>query len=337
MKQSRELIAVGGKLVRAASERSLQTASAKDWRVVVATFIASEDVRESSRSLYTRTLSQFFRWIERTGRNLPELTREDILEYKDSLQEEGLSALTIGSYIVSVRKFYTWAEAMKIYPNIARGVKTPKRKNDFEKAELTNRQSSSLLEYCKNNLSLRDFAIVNLIIRTGLRTIEVVRADIEDLTIKTATDETTGEEISQRVLKIWGKGHDTKDSFVVLSPKAYQPIKDYLSAQRKRANRKEPLFSSDSHRNAGGRLTTRTISKLCKDGLTAIGLSGREFTAHSLRHTTGAAIYRQTNNIEEVQKALRHNSSTTSQIYAKRAIAESRIIHAPELCIDAAF
>lgn len=334
---NREIMTVGGKVVRAASERSLQTAASRDWRVVVATFIASEDVRESSRSLYTRTLTQFFKWIERTGRVLSELTREDILEYKDSLQEEGLSALTVGSYIVSVRKFYTWAEGLKIYPNIAKGVKTPKRKNDFEKAELTNKQSASLLTYCRENYSLRDFAIVNLIIRTGLRTVEVVRMDIEDLTFKTATDERTGEEVSQRVLRVWGKGHDTKDSFVVLSEKTLKPLQEYLSENRKGAKKKEPLFASDSHRNGGERLTTRTISRLCKDALTGIGLSGREFSAHSLRHTAGAAIYRQTNNIEEVQKALRHSSSVTSQIYAKRAISDSRIICPPELCIDAAF
>ena len=44
---SRELVRVGGRAVMAASERSLQSGAPKDWRIVVATFIASEDVRES--------------------------------------------------------------------------------------------------------------------------------------------------------------------------------------------------------------------------------------------------------------------------------------------------
>ena len=63
-------------------------------------------------------------------------------------------------------------------------------------------------------MSLRDFAIVNLILRTGLRTIEVVRADVGDITFKG----------NRRILRVWGKGHDTKDDFVVLTDKTYLPI-----------------------------------------------------------------------------------------------------------------
>lgn len=54
---SRALVVVQGKEVRVGNTNS--------WRGLVATFIASQDVRESSRKLYTRTLSQFFAWIER--------------------------------------------------------------------------------------------------------------------------------------------------------------------------------------------------------------------------------------------------------------------------------
>lgn len=330
----RAIVRVAGKEVRAASTSSLK--SVTDWREIVASFVASQDVRESSRSLYARTLSLFFEWIERTGRELDSLNREDVLAYKDSLSSSGLAPLTIGSYIVAVRKFYSWAEALLLYPNIAKGVKTPRRKNDFEKAELTNRQSSELLAHTKESSSLRDYAIINLVLRTGLRTIEVVRANLEDITYKTATDERTGEEVTQRVLRVWGKGHDERDSFVVLTDKTFEPIKAYLRT-RKNARAKEPLFVSDSRRNAGERLTTRSISRLCKESLVGIGLDGREYTAHSLRHTTGAAIYRQTGDITQVQKVLRHSNPATSQIYARRAISDSRIVCPPELCVDAAF
>ena len=74
-----------------------ETSGITDWRAVVGMFIASQDVKDSSRSLYTRTLSQFFLWIVKTGKELNSLDREDILEYKDSLLSSGLSALTISS------------------------------------------------------------------------------------------------------------------------------------------------------------------------------------------------------------------------------------------------
>ena len=314
---SRAIVRVQGKDVK--------VGTTTNWRGLVATFVAAQDVKQSSRDLYNRTLSQFFKWVEDTNRSLSTMSRVDILEYKDHLTQEGLSALTIGSYIVSVRKFYEWAEANKLYPNIAKGVKTPKRVQAFKKQHLTDNKSSELLSYFEQK-SLRDFAIVNLILRTGLRTIEVVRADIGDITFK-------GE---RRILKVWGKGHTEKDDFVVLSDKAYIPIANYL-ATRKGAKQGEPLFVSNSRQNQGERLTTRTISHLCKEGLQAVGLDGKEFTAHSLRHTTAVAILKHGGAITDVQSVLRHTSPVTSQIYTVSVKEEMRLETAPEMMLDDAF
>lgn len=314
---SRAVVKVKGKAVR--------VGNTTDWRGLVASFVSTQDVKESSRNLYNRTLSQFFVWVEASGKVLANMTRVDILEYKDHLQAEGLSALTIGSYIVAVRKFYEWAEANKLYPNIAKGIKTPRRVQAFKKQHLTDSKSSELLSYFESK-SLRDFAIVNLILRTGLRTIEVVRADIGDITFK-------GE---RRILRVWGKGHTEKDDFVVLSERAYIPIANYLLT-RKGAKAGEPLFTSNSNQNKGGRLTTRTISQICKEGLQAIGMDGKEFTAHSLRHTTAVAILKHGGNITDVQSVLRHSSPVTSQIYTESVKEEMRLQEAPEMIVDAAF
>lgn len=318
MNSSRAIVRVGGQAVAASTE---------NWRGVVASFITTQDVKESSRSLYTRTLTQFFSWLEATGRinNFASLTRQDILEYKDYLLASSLSALTVSSYIVSVRKFYEWAEAEKLYPNIAKGVKTPRRKQAFKKQHLTDTKSGELLQHFQS-MSLRDYAIVNLILRTGLRTVEVVRADVGDITFKG----------DKRVLLVWGKGHTEKDDFVVLSEKAYEPIKNYL-ATRKGAKAGEPLFTSNSRQNYGERLTTRTISALCKEGLKAIGLDGKEYTAHSLRHTTAVAILKHGGMITDVQDVLRHTSPATSQIYTESVKEELRLAKAPEQLLDYAF
>lgn len=314
---SRAVVRVQGKDVK--------VGNTNDWRGLVATFISTQDVKESSRALYTRTLSQYFVWMEESGKVLMNLTRQDVLEYKDYLQGQSLSSLTISSYITAVRKFYEWAEGEKYYPNIAKGIKTPRRQQAFKKQHLTDDKSAELLEHFRS-LSLRDYAIVNLILRTGLRTIEVVRADVGDITFKG----------NRRVLKVWGKGHIEKDDFVVLSEKAYEPIKEYLQT-RKACKSGEPLFTSTSHQNYGGRLTTKTISSICKDGLRAIGLDGKEFTAHSLRHTTAVAILKHGGQLTDVQSVLRHSSPVTSQIYTESVKEELRLQNAPELALDEAF
>lgn len=318
--QSRNVVRIGGAEVAATAPTD-----GAQWRNALAFFVSGQDVKESSRNLYSRTLKLFFEWTEERGKQIADLSRTDILEYKDELFAKGLSSLSVASYLTSLRKFYEWAESEKLYPNIAKGVKTPRRVQAFKKQHLTEDKSTELLNHFES-MSLRDYAIVNLILRTGLRTIEVVRADVGDITFKA----------NRRILRVWGKGRDTKDDFVVLTDKTYLPIKNYL-ATRKGVKANEPLFTSGSHRNTGERLTTRTISGLCKEGLKAIGLDGREFTAHSLRHTTAVTILKNGGQLTDAQEVLRHSSPTTTQIYTESIKEELRLKDAPETLIDRAF
>lgn len=317
----RTLVKVGGQQIRVA-----QPSSASSWQEAVATFVACQNLKQTSRHLYVRQMTLFFTWVEETGRDISSLTLIDIQCYKDYLQyEKKLSNLTVGSYLTSLRKFYTWAESIKIYPNIAKGVSTPKRKQEFIKQHIPEDKSADLLRFFATQ-SLRDFAIVNLAIRTGLRTIEIVRADFGDITSKGG----------KRILRIWGKGRDDKSDYVVLSDKAWEPIKAYL-ATRPKVTTNEPLFASDSHRNAGERLTTRTISGIIKNGLRAIGLDGREYTAHSLRHTTAVTMLRHGASLMDAQHVLRHTDPKTTQIYLESIKEEMRLEKAPELILDNIF
>ena len=288
----------------------------------VEAFLSECDIRANSKNVYRRGLLNFFRWVESTGRTISELTRADILAFKETLLQTH-SNLTIAGYMVALRRFYEWCEGNKLYPNIAKGIKSPKRKNAYLKEHLRENQIHDLLKHYEGNL--RDFAIVNLLLRTGLRTIEVVRANIEDITFKGG----------QRILRVWGKGRDDKDTFVVLTDKAYAPIRTYLDT-RKSATLKEPLFISTSNRNLCGRLTTRTISKICKDGLCAIGLDAHEYTAHSLRHTTAVMLLKN-GSLADVQSVLRHASPATSQIYTKSIEEELRLNNPSEMKLDGIF
>ena len=285
-------------------------------------FVAECDIRENSRNVYRRGLQYFFKWVERTGRTISELTRADIITFKDSLLSTH-SNLSVASYLVALRRFYEWAEGNKLYPNIAKGIKSPKRKNAYLKEHLRENQIADLLAHFEGNT--RDYAIVNLLLRTGLRCIEVVRANVEDITFKGG----------QRILKIWGKGRDERDAFVVLTDKAYAPIKAYLDT-RGTTTLKEPLFISTSNRNLKGRLTTRSISKICKEGFRAIGIDGKEYTAHSLRHTT-AVLLLKNGSLADVQSVLRHSSPATSQIYTKSIEEELRLQNPSEMKLDGIF
>jgi len=268
------------------------------------------------------TIRQYFNWLHRAGLQLKDVSRVEILRYKQELLDSNLSPLTVSSYLTSVRKFYEWAEGNKYYPNVAKGVKTPHRKQQFKKQPLTQTQSRALLDYYHNKAK-RDYAIIDLLLRTGLRTIEVIRANVEDITYKAG----------KRVLLVHGKGRDEKDNFVILTDKANQSIADYLQTRGK-VKSGEPLFISTSNNSKGDRLTTRTISYVVKEGLKAIGLDGKEFTAHSLRHTTAVNILRQGGTLTDAQGVLRHSSPNTTQIYTATIKEELRIKNAPEELLD---
>lgn len=285
-------------------------------------FLASQDVKQSSKGTYKRTLKQYFSWVSQKGYSLSQIARIELLEYKESLLASGMSSLSVGSYITSVRRFYEWTESNKIYPNIAKGIKTPKRKNQFKKQPLSITQGKELLLSFEDGGS-RDSAIINLLLRTGLRTIEVIRANVEDIVFKG----------SQRVLMVHGKGRDEKDSFVLLTDKTYKPIADYL-ASREDYKAGEPLFTSTSNNSKGQRLSTRTISYIAKEGLKAIGLDEKSFTAHSLRHTTAVNILRAGGSLEMAQFTLRHSNPATTQIYTATIEEERRLQNSGEALID---
>lgn len=293
-----------------------------DISPVIDMFARSQDVAPSSRDLYRRTVAGFFAWVEETGRTVSALTVADIIAYKEQLLNVGKSSLTVASYINSIRRFYEWAEANKYYPNVAKGVHAPKRKQEFKKKPLSVGKVGELLRYEQGN-SARDYAIVNLCVRTGLRCVEVVRANVSDITY-------IGE---QRVLMVQGKGRVEKDNFVILTDAAYKPLAAYLNT-RKGTDANAPLFVSESNRNTGGRMTTRAVSGIIKSGLKNVGLDNRAFTAHSLRHTAGTNVLRAGGTIEQAQYMLRHSNPATTQIYTATLREEQRLSNGGETLLD---
>lgn len=293
-----------------------------NYEEILSSFLNGLDIMETSRETYRWGLERFFKWINSSGRSLDSLSPADIMAFKNYLMKEKLSPLTIGGYVTAVRMFYSWTETSMLYPNIARSVRPPRGRKGFRKCALSPEESAALLNYLKGK-SRRDYAIVNLILRTGLRTIEVSRADIGDIVRKRG----------KRVLKVWGKGADEKDTYVILGKPVWEPIQEYLT-QRKSSSKADPLFVTEGKGHKGVRMAPRSIQYLCKEALKAIGLYGHEYSAHSLRHTTGVLLLKNGGDWKDVQRVLRHASPTTSQIYTASIEEEVRLDSNPESLLD---
>jgi len=291
---------------------------------LLTSFLLDQDVNATSMQHYSKSLKQYFTWISDNALDFRYVDRATIIQYKQDLIDRGLSALSVASYLTVVRCFYTWTEAHKHYPNVAAGVKSPRTERKFKKYPLTAKQAADLLKYFENNR--RDYAIVSLCLRTGLRTIELTRINICDI-------ETID---GRRVLRVHSKGKADKSDYVVLTDKCYLAIAQYLGTRKSNLTN-EPLFVSEANRNHNKRLTTHSIRVLVKKGLRAIGLDDHSYSAHSLRHSCATMIIESGGAIIDAQRVLRHSSSVTTELYTQMINEKQRFENPPEQLLDDKF
>lgn len=267
-------------------------------------FLAAQDVRPISKEVYRKGMERFFTWIASNEIQQPD--RETILRFKTFLIELGLAANTVNSYLVAVKRFFAYLEGSRLYPDIAKGVKGVKQPKTHLREALTISQVKEMLAIIDvaTIQGKRDFAMINLMARTGLRTIEVVRADVEDIR----------QQGGEALLFVQGKGRDSKDEFVILIDAALKPIRRYIRC-RKGINHKMPLFTSLSDRNKGKRLTTKTVRESVKNYLRKINIDNSRLCAHSLRHFFATQALKAGSDILQVKDAMRHASIETTQKY----------------------
>lgn len=269
-----------------------------------ASFIEYLDASPKTVETYTRAIRQFFKYVQEKGISQP--TREDIIAYREYLKGSH-KPTTVQNYIVAVRLFFQWTEQKGLYPNVAEHIKGAKLDKNHKKDYLTSRQVKKVLETAKEESlqGLRDYAILALMFTGGLRTIEVSRANIEDLRIAGDSE----------VLYLQGKGHEEKTDYIKLIPKVEDAIRVYLKA-RGTLDPTEPLFTSTSNNSRGDRISTRTISGIVKNALKNAGYDSDKLTAHSTRHTAVTLALMGGQKLEEVQQFARHKNLATTLIYA---------------------
>lgn len=252
------------------------------------------DVKPTTRRSYENGIKQFGFYLQDKGITGP--TREDVVAFRDYLLETRTPG-TVAAYLAAVRLFFQWTEAEGLYKNIAARVKSPKvskmHKRDPFNAEQVKEMGST--EHLRNR------AIILLLAVCGLRTVEVVRANIEDL--------------RNGKLYIQGKGRVEKDAFARIPNELNKVLFAYLNT-RPEAKPTDPLFISESNFTHGQRMSTRSVSWIVKENARACGIDSPRLTAHSLRHFAVTEAIKAGLPILEVKEFSRHASVETLNIYA---------------------
>lgn len=267
-------------------------------------WISYIDAKPKTVETYTRSIRHFVSFLADRGITAP--TRADVIAYRDELKT-GHKPATVQGYLAAVKTFFSWTAQEGIYQNIAEHIKGCRIEKGFKKDYLTTTQVKQLLSRIDRSTlkGARDYAILALMITTGLRTVEVARANIEDM--RPVGDFTA--------IYIQGKGRDQKAEYVKVAPPVEEAIRAYLKA-RGAAAATSPLFASIANRNDGSRMTTRSISRIAKDNMIDADLISDRLTAHSLRHTAATLNLLNGGTVEETKQLLRHSKLDTTMIYA---------------------
>lgn len=265
------------------------------------------DVKIPTKLTYERILRQYVDYVD-TLSDLP--TRSDVMAYREKLRARKLSATTIAIHMVVIRNFYRWFHIEGYGSSVAEGIKSPKIEKEFKRSALTEEQSKKLIQfaYRKSRASIIDFrnyTLVSLMITTGMRTIEVERSDKADIS----------ELDGGYVLFVMGKGKDTKNAVIRLSPQVYDLIESYIIMRNDQA---EPLFINHKGIHASNRMVTRNIRFVIKEMFRDINIDDRRYSAHSLRHTAATLSLDEGASTDEAQLLLRHSDPATTKLYLHR-------------------
>lgn len=276
----------------------------RDLKSIIDEYIDYMDRKQITKDSYKRILYKYYDYI--TTLTISNPKRNDVLKYKEYLLKN-LGSASVQKHIVVLRGFYRYCKLNNYYDDITYEVRGMKIQPTFKRQELSIEDSKRLLQKAKQRakdvLGKRNYAIVALLLTTGLRSIEIERSDVYDLDIIDGSN----------VLFIMGKGRDSKDAFVKISNEVYEIIQDYLIT---RNDSNEALFLTHNNKNESKRLSTKIIRSAVKELLISIGYDSKAYSVHSLRHTFATTALIEGASLLETKEALRHSDVSTTQIYA---------------------
>lgn len=281
------------------------------WQEACERFLQSLDVSPSTARTYREALKTFTRWwhAQAAGAPLP-LTPETLRAYREWLRA-GRAANTVLTYWVALRRFFQFAVSEGLLErNPTEGIKGLRRPRGHLKRDLTRAELRRLFAVIdrRTELGKRDYAMITLMVRNGLRIIEVHRANVGDLDTRHG----------RKILHIWGKGRDERDEFVVLAEPTEQALLEYLSC-RQDLRPEAPLFAkvgrSPKGQGEDGRLSTRHIRRRVTHYMKLAGVKTEKTSPHSLRHSFVTLAIEGGASLLEAQTAARHRSIQTTMIY----------------------
>jgi integrase len=263
-------------------------------------------ISDNSRADYKSRIGPFIDFV-----NTHKPGIDSLLKYRQYLSgRNDYSTATKNKYLAAARIYLKELNRRGLISNdITQNIKSFQQSSKHKKDGLTAGEINQVKQFTQSLDSspavLRLKAIISLLALQGLRQIEVIRLDVEDLDLNRGT------------AFILGKGRDDKER-INLQPPTIAALQDYLSANNIKSG---ALFVSNSNNSKNRRLTTKSIRILIKQVLRRLNI---DKTTHGFRHYfTTNLIKDYKGDLLTVQKYTRHKSVEMLQVYNDAIIQEA--------------
>jgi site-specific recombinase XerD len=176
-------------------------------------------------------------------------------------------------------------------------------------------QVRQVLHHCgrKTAMGRRDYAILLLLARLGLRAGEIVKLRLEDI------------DWDNSRISVCGKGGSWAQ--LPLPTDAANAIARYLQHGRPQCACRRLFIRA--HAPLDGFRCATAVSKIVQCALERAGVVSARKGAHLLRHSLATEMLRKGASLDEIGVVLRHKSSDTTAIYAKVDLSSLRALALP--------
>jgi integrase/recombinase XerC len=269
-------------------------------------YLSARNLAYRSRQEYLNDLKDLLSFLT-NGQRITDpslVTKQHLDRYLSELDRRGFAGSTRRRKVASIRSFFGFlqdAGAIQLSPALKL---IPPERERPEPRVLTEGEYKRLLETVRGDI--RDLAIIELVLQTGLRLSEVARLHVNHIDLPAKISKEPGFVGSVTVL---GKGR--KQRSVTLNYKACRAIKNYLAL---RPDSEDTHLFLTKYRKG---ISPRSIEKLLTKHLKEAGIPNA--SVHTLRHTFATHNVRRGTKLEVVRQALGHESLETTSIYVHLA------------------
>ncbi len=274
--------------------------TALEWLQRFERFIATErQLSPHTLLAYRRDLQALRLWCERTGlSDWSHLDHQHIRTFAARSHAQGLKGRSIQRRLAGIRSFYRFLVREEVVKhNPAVDVKAPKSDKRLPKG-LDVDQMVQLLEFKpRNDLDVRDLALLELFYSSGLRLAELTSLKLRDL------------DLASRQVTVLGKG--SKQRIVPVGKAARKAIDRWLAIRTGIAKADEPsVFVGRNGAAMGTRAVQLRVASLAR----AAGIP-QHLHPHMLRHSFATHLLESSRDLRGVQELLGHANISTTQIY----------------------